>query len=76
MSKIKKKKVGIHLRLGDYHDKSLDGVFIKINYKDYLDKVLLDFDEEYEFLIFSDDLKSLKKRLIFKTLLTLKIMMK
>ena len=61
MSKIKKKKVGIHLRLGDYHDKSLDGVFIKINYKDYLDKVLLDFDEEYEFLIFSDDLKYLKK---------------
>ena len=72
MSKIKKKKVGIHLRLGDYHDKSHDGVFIKINYKDYLDKVLLNFDEEYEFLIFSDDLKSLKKKIDIQNFINLK----
>ena len=72
MSKIKKKKVGIHLRLGDYHDKSHDGVFIKINYKDYLDKVLLDFDEEYEFPNFLRRPKIFEKKIDIQNFINLK----
>ena len=33
-----KKKVGIHLRLGDYLNEEYDGVFHKINYPVYLEK--------------------------------------
>ena len=37
-----------------------------------MDKVLLDFDEEYEFLIFSDDLKYLKKTIDTQNFINLK----
>ena len=72
MSKINKKKVGIHLRMGDYHDKSLDGVFIKINYKNYLEKIFKNFNEEYDYLIFSDDLKSLEKEIDIQNFINIK----
>ena len=55
-----KKKVGVHLRLGDYLNKEYDGVFHKINYPVYLKKAMSLFGKDYEFIIFSDDFKSLK----------------
>ena len=58
---IKKKKVGIHLRLGDYRAKSTKGVFHKIDYSLYLNNATKQFGDDYEFLIFSDDLNLLKQ---------------
>ena len=56
-----KKKVGIHLRLGDYLNEEYNGVFHKINYPIYLEKAMSLFEKDYEFIIFSDDFKSLRK---------------
>ena len=56
-----KKKVGIHLRLGDYLNEEYNGVFHKINYPVYLEKAMSLFEKDYEFIIFSDDFKSLRK---------------
>ena len=58
---IKKRKVGIHLRLGDYCHARFQDVFFKVDYSSYLEKVILNFDENCEFLVFSDDLKSLSQ---------------
>ncbi len=61
--KIKKKKVGIHVRLGDYfHEKNKD-VFFKINYPEYIKKAKEIFGDDYEYLIFSDDQILLRKSL-------------
>jgi hypothetical protein len=59
--KIKKKKVGIHFRLGDYREKVTEGVFHNIDYSLYLQEATKYFGNEYEFIIFSDDLNSLKR---------------
>ena len=53
--KIKKKKVGIHFRLGDYRLENTKEVFYNIDYSLYLKETTKYFGNEYEFLIFSDD---------------------
>ena len=68
---IKKKKVGIHLRLGDYRAKSTEGVFHKIDYSLYLNDATKHFGDDYEFLIFSDDLNLLKQEVNLKNFVNL-----
>jgi len=63
---IKKKKVGVHVRLGDYLNKEYDGVFHKIDYSFYLKKALKNFERGYEFIVFSDDIKLFEKKFKFK----------
>tara|TARA_B100000963_G_scaffold241913_1_gene211668 strand:+ start:582 stop:1343 length:762 start_codon:yes stop_codon:yes gene_type:complete len=72
LNKIKKKKVGIHLRLGDYRAKSIEGVFHKIDYSLYLNDAIKHFGDDYEFLIFSDDLSLLKQEVNLKNFVNLK----
>lgn len=72
MSKIKKKKVGVHIRLGDYLHKQYDGVFHNIDYPTYLEKAMCLFDDNYEFLIFSDDLSLIKKTIDLENFIDLK----
>ena len=72
MSKIVKKKVGVHIRLGDYLDKNYDGVFHIINYSSYLQKAMSLFDDSCEFLIFSDDQSLLGKKINLKKFINLK----
>ena len=69
---IKKKKVGIHLRLGDYRAKNIEGVFHKIDYSLYLNDATKKFGDDYEFLIFSDDLNLLKQEVNLKNFVNLK----
>ena len=59
MKNIEKTKVGVHVRLGDYLHANLDGVFHKINYRDYLKKAMSYFSKDVEYLVFSDDKKFL-----------------
>ena len=58
------KKVGIHVRLGDYLNKEHDGIFHLIDYPSYIDKAMSYFGNDHNFLIFSDDLNTLKKKWI------------
>ena len=58
-----KKKVGIHVRLGDYLVKEYDGVFHRIDYQSYLEEAMSYFESDHEFLIFSDDFESLNKKI-------------
>ncbi|MAZ46710.1 MAG: hypothetical protein CMM98_03955 [Rickettsiales bacterium] len=60
MRNIKKPKVGVHVRLGDYLHTNLHGVFHKINYQEYLKRAMSHFKEDVEFLFFSDDKQFLK----------------
>ena len=71
-NKIKKKKVGIHFRLGDYREESTKEVFYNIDYSLYLNEATKYFGDEYEFLIFSDDLNSLQQEVDLKDLVKLK----
>ena len=66
-----KKKVGVHIRLGDYLNKEHDGIFHKINYPAYLEKAMSYFDADHKFLIFSDDFESLKKLIDLKKFINL-----
>jgi len=72
ISKIKKKIVGVHVRLGDYLHKQYDGVFHTINYPSYLKKAMNLFDDSYEFLIFSDEPSLLKNTINFNKFIDLK----
>ena len=71
LNNIKKKKVGIHFRLGDYRAKSTEGVFYNIDYSLYLKEATKYFGDECEFLIFSDDINSLQREINFKGLVNL-----
>jgi len=58
-----KKKIGIHIRLGDYYDEKNKGVFAEIDIKNYISNAIEFFkDDDVEFLIFSDDFVSLKSK--------------
>ncbi len=57
------KKVGIHLRLGDYLHKKHEGIFYNVDYPSYLEKAMSYFDSNHNFIIFSDDFKTLKKKI-------------
>ena len=70
-NKIKKKKVGIHFRLGDYREEITKEVFHNINYSLYLHEAIKYFGDEYEFIIFSDDLNSLKREVNLKDFINL-----
>lgn len=67
-----KKKVGVHIRLGDYLNKEYEGVFHKINYPVYLEKAMSYFDSDHKFLLFSDDFESLQKLIDLKKFINLK----
>ena len=71
LNKIKKKKVGIHLRLGDYRAKSTEGVFHKIDYSSYLNNATKHFGDDHDFLIFSDDLNLLEHEVNFRNFVNL-----
>merc|ERR1712023_92395 len=45
-----KKKVGVHLRLGDDLNEEYNGVFHKINYPIYLEKAMSLFEKDYKFI--------------------------
>ena len=70
-NRIKKKKLGIHFRLGDYRSENQEGVFHNIDYSSYLKEATKYFGDDYEFLIFSDDLNLLKKEVNNKNLVNL-----
>jgi len=67
-----KKKIGIHIRLGDYNHENNRGVFADIDVKNYISNAMNFFnDDDVDFLIFSDDFVSLKSQFdvsIFKNL--------
>ena len=69
--KIKKKKVGIHFRLGDYRLENTKEVFYNIDYSLYLKETTKYFGGEYEFLIFSDDFNSLRREVNLENLTNL-----
>ena len=69
--KIKKKKVGIHFRLGDYRLGNTKKVFYNIDYSLYLKETTKYFGDEYEFLIFSDDFNSLHREVNLENLTNL-----
>jgi len=71
LNNVKKKKLGIHARLGDYRLKSQEEVFYNIDYSLYLKEAIKYFGDEYEFLIFSDDLNSLQREANLKNLVNL-----